>query len=420
MPDRFPFDITVNGIPRDLTASRWHAPIHAPNGRPVGAYTVTVTTPPDATIPCRLTLEPPPDLELPDGATLTLEQRSPARRVWWTGPAPEPLLLVTEHGDVIADEHGDALDWSTVTVIDLRSDGCHPHQTRDAPRPKTHADLIARRVARTSENARVAFRDLTGYTRVDRGPGYQARSSERLEHIARDYPSVTADAHTWLANPDSFTRLARDVITIGLAEPGRMGPRVNPDPDDARADWHRLTEAVRVHLPEPEPQPEPEPAPPKPPKPEPKQRAARLGRLRRNCEHCAAHGHTARAETVDPATVAGRLATPLRLCAWCRKWVVATGALPTAADVHAHHNGRRLPRPRGTEPTTRRLTVTRAQAAALLRADVEPGEDTVTLNVELPPDPELHRLLSEPPHAPETPPPAPDAPRITGWVTLPD
>ena len=78
-----------------------------------------------------------------------------------------------------------------------------------------------------------------------RGPGRVQRERDRLQQIADDWPSVHTDAHDWLADDDRFVRLVRDIIAVSLQEPGRMGPRPAPTPDQARAEWARLVAALR-------------------------------------------------------------------------------------------------------------------------------------------------------------------------------
>lgn len=390
-------DVCVNGAPRDLTGSRWHAPIRTADGRPLAAYDVTVTTPPDAQTPCRLRLEAP-DVDLPAGCVVTLEQTQPERYTWWAGPVPESLQLETDTGDVLADEHDEPLDWAEVLVLDRQPTGCTVRTTRD-PRSRD-----VRPFARTGEHARHAFRDLTDYERITPGPGRDQRRRERLHDVHDAFPSTIADAAEWLADDHAFGRLARDLVIEGLTEPGAMGPRKNPVPADCRREWKRLCDAATAdHEPEPVTAPEPSPTPPLEPQPP---RAPTRRRPTANCENCARAGHTARSQYVDPTTVNGRLEVAARLCGWCYKRVVSTGVLPSAEDVTAHARGRRLPRS-STATSVWYLTVTRDDAMRILtagftadvtleRTATPPADGEVTLKIELPPDGELRGLLGLP------------------------
>jgi hypothetical protein len=100
--------------------------------------------------------------------------------------------------------------------------------------------------------------DLSHYAQFPTGRrrGEQAWR-DRLDQIHADFPSVDADAHSWL-DDEQFIPLMRDVIAVGLRDPHARGHPRPPTPEEARVEWARLVTAVTGSPPEP-----PEPRPPR-------------------------------------------------------------------------------------------------------------------------------------------------------------
>lgn len=89
-PLAIPVDVTVNGIPMDVSAWNWRAHIRrSPDAPLVTEFTITVTTPPGGTVPSRLLLSLTPDQTrlLRSGMVFDLEQLTGTTpesvRTWW-------------------------------------------------------------------------------------------------------------------------------------------------------------------------------------------------------------------------------------------------------------------------------------------------------------------------------------------------
>lgn len=238
-------------------------------------------------------------------------------------------------------------------------------------------------------------RDFSHYQRTGRTETAD-QWQRRLKQIEADFPGILDQAAVWVLDDDeAFVRLARDLIAVGLAVPGRLGPRPRPAPADARREWERLTDAATRTPTAMAPESSQDP-------PESPVSGART-RSRHRCENCARAGHRARAYTADRTTVAGRLDDPMFLCRWCCRRVTATGILPSGAEVAAHAvTGRKVPI---RASSVFLLGVTRDEAVAILTTGFTghvtlhpnpPGGADVVLKVELPPDQELRRLLDLP------------------------
>jgi hypothetical protein len=64
------------------------------------------------------------------------------------------------------------------------------------------------------------------------------------------------------------------------------------------------------------------------------------------CQHCATIGKWSPARTDATKTrINGNLTEPIAACAWCYRYCLDTGSLPTKKQLEDHHNGVRVKRP---------------------------------------------------------------------------
>lgn len=103
-------------------------------------------------------------------------------------------------------------------------------------------------IARYNANRRkAAARKRKERERERRAAARPSREQEQVERAVALYPDILkVDAREWLRDEEVFIKVMRDIIRVSLMEPGRLGPRPNPAPEQARAEWDRIVAASRT------------------------------------------------------------------------------------------------------------------------------------------------------------------------------